>query len=625
MIHKLDDTLIDQIAAGEVIERPVSVVRELVDNALDAGATEITIELTEGGKRQIRVVDNGNGIPLEHVRLAFERFTTSKLSSFSDLETLSTRGFRGEALSSILSISETVVRTRNGEATSAVEIRYRGGKEESFQPCTRQQGTTIEVNNIFFNVPARRKFLKSDRVEDLKCAEWVREVALSSPQVSFLLQSDGKERLCLLKSDSFFDRASELFPGSFHRVSYQGTAGWSIEGRIAHPSVAEKLYGALVVLVNGRVILDRLILRAVKDAFQSSFKERENPVGVISLTIPSSEVDINVHPQKKEVRFANSQAIYTHVHRAVSSTFRGIKSPFLLSSIEKSPLDFRSSTASYSSTVARAPFPSHSHSPSKDLLGNALDSSVRAQYQPAFPLEGLEQKPRGTYVPEPQVRVEEGILPYRSDERISFSNLRYKSQVVGCYLIAEDKQGVVIIDMHAAHERVNFHRIMTRWKAEQSSSQHLALPYVIEVSPEESELIEPYIPLLDEHGFEVVKIDDTFIKLTALPSRLVSAAFGERQIKILFYELTEMLKEESINPSGEAKAILPSFSDFLYQRAALLACHASIKSGTEVTSEEAKALILALDEVDTGAACPHGRPTAVRLTKEDLAKLFFRD
>lgn len=651
-IHILPDILINQIAAGEVVDRPVSIVRELVDNALDAGARAIEISLEAGGKQLVRVADDGCGIPQDEAELAFTRHATSKIASFDELIYLQTRGFRGEALPSIASVSRVRLITRAEASQVAWEVTLDGGRLVSANPARRTRGTTVEVYQLFHNVPVRRKFLKADRTEEAKVLQYVLEIALGAPQVSFRVITDGRERRNLVSRSSFAERAQDIFSGPF--VAFADEIGEvTVAGRIAHPAVAAEARGEFVILVNNRVVSDRVILRAVREGFQSSLKEREQPVGCISINLPPSGVDFNVHPQKREARFTDPQALFRIVHRCVSAAFAEFRAPFVgnrrgkdgvsqsgyvygsgrqgeLDEIDRP--DSRRNDLSSREVIrtSRFAFQSPETTSLHPAFGvayrisssNALSSLERSADELAAVESGNKEPGALALGSRPKLMPDDVIsspLPDHGQEERSFAyrELRYVGQVLDTFLICEaPTRNLVLIDMHAAHERVNFNEIVRRWREEPQTVQELLLPITMKIDPSMADACAREGDMLRELGFNFNLMGEESLSITSIPARLAARGFSAREVIQLFGEFC----------TAAARDIPPSILEGIFiERAARLACHASIRSGDRLSRESVYALLEALDREETSAACPHGRPVSVTLDFDEIANLFHRD
>lgn len=575
-IKLLKDSVINQIAAGEVVERPSSVVRELVDNAIDAGATEIVVRLVEGGKAFIQVTDNGSGMSKEDALMAFERHATSKLTALQDLEDLTTKGFRGEALPSIASVSRIRLLTRTAETEAGTEVEIAGGKITQIQSVPAQQGTSLEVRNLFFNTPARKKFLKSDRVEEIKIKELIQQLSLSHPTISFKLYINDAQTLNISQDETRQSRAKKMFKGNTVSVKYRFDE-IAVEGLLGHPSAASADARTLVIIVNNRVVTDKLVLRAVKEGFSSTLKDREFPVGFLSLSLPGQFVDINVHPQKSEVRFSFPQKIFGAVKTAVSESIQEFKSP-------SGPAWERPSFAQVASVSVFEDTPSFLASPSPV---SAAISGTQARF--GFVFSSSEQ----------------------SGFQGRYSDLVFKGQLFECYLLCESKGSFYIVDMHAAHERLNFNRIKDTKDAQARVSQALLVPVTVAVGEAGVERLLAQFETLGGYGFEIEQFAEDSVIVRAMPAML-----QDHDCSALIKELAA-LDEPDANP-----AAIQTRLDYV---AARIACHASVRSGRILKSDEVYALFESMDSAAFSAACPHGRPCVVQFSEKEVERWFGRD
>lgn len=574
-VRVLADSVVNKIAAGEVVERPASVVRELVDNALDSGAADIAVYVENGGRSLIRVVDNGSGMERDDAILAFQRHATSKVEREEDLLRISTFGFRGEALSSIAAVAKVRMKTKTAESSVAAEVVIEGGKLVNVSEAGGAQGTDISVQHLFYNTPARRKFLKSERSEELRVKSWLQQSAIPNYGVRYRLFVDGREVLNLAPRGSAVERAASLYKGSTLdftrkfpvRVDTGNGAeelAIEVEGLVSHPSLAQAEAAAFVVLVNNRLVSDRSIVRAVKDGFDSTLKDREYPLGFIHLRLPPSLVDVNVHPQKSEVRFWDQRILFGLVRDLVYRTVLQFKAPAAVSREIEPP-------AYYSS-------------------------------QP------VSSQPLSVYEPQPAFFSPSAV---HSEIRESFSCLRYIGQLMECYLLCEENGRFVIIDMHAAHERYNFNLIRNRVLNGEHLSQTFLLPEQVTLTEEGCLRLCGQEDLLKQFGFQVEAADASSVTLKAAPPMLTPA------------EAAAVIKEiAAAEPGQEGYGAVKERIDSI---AARIACHASIRSGKQMTSEEAYALFEALDSAEFGAACPHGRPVVAAFSKAHVEQWFGRD
>ena len=566
--------MINQIAAGEVIDRPVSIVRELVDNSIDAGATSIEVQIEQGGQSFVRVSDDGCGMSAADAEMAFCRHATSKLSTIDDLSRIATLGFRGEALAAISSVSKIRMRTRSAAAAQGVELVLIPGQTALSTPSFESRGTTVEVRDLFFNQPARQKFLKSARADEQKIKSWLRQFALAHPQVRFLLRSDDREPMHMQRRESILERAKEHFGPNVFEVNH--TVGpLSVRGIVLHPGFAQR-ENALLLFVNRRLVSDRMLVRAVKDGFQSMLKERELPAGALFIDVQPEFVDVNVHPQKSEVRFRSPQAVFQA----------------LLFAVRQALAQQPSAPGSYPT-----PAPNGAGEHSAHIADLRVGASG-AQYgeQPGLNWNSQER-----------------VLPSPALERdlFKFSNLRYVGQALQCYLICELGQSLVIVDMHAAHERYNYNLIRNRLRQSDLTAQQLLQPVDLELDQEQAETLRANLALLNRFGLELEFTSERVIRVTAVPALLpnvdLSALFEELGV-IEFSCAVERRLEELVDGV-----------------AARLACHASIRSGDMLSKEKAYALFADLDCSEFSAACPHGRPVVVSFERARVEQWFGRD
>ena len=541
-IQLLPDHVVNQISAGEVVERPVSVVRELIDNALDAGANEISIRIEEGGQSLVLVEDNGSGMSPDELKLAVRRHATSKLRDLSDLDNLTTLGFRGEALPSIASVSKLSITTRPQSAELAAEIRIEGGEVLHAGLCAGRVGTTVEVRQLFFNTPARRKFLKSVRGDELKIRQWIEQTALIRPQVRFRIKSGEKEILSLPPRDSYVERAKGMFGADTVPVSYQ-VGPLKISGLVRHPGMASSDSKALLLFVNGRLVNDRALVRAVRDGFDSTLKNFEYPAGTLSLEIPGEFVDVNVHPQKSEVRFRNGQAVFGAVRSAVKAAVQEFKRPVAFQSPQ------------YQS-AAGAPL-------LRIVPGNQVN--LQLAEQPAFGFSSGAEISRGAASP-----------------AFRFSDLKYLGQLLGCYLLCEKAEEFYVVDMHAAHERLNFNRIRNAFAARGLPSQALLEAQEMDLPEEILEGVKEYLDLLEAFGFAVELGQGARLRIKAVPTIFANQNLSEF--------LTTVFRDQTLL---DAESAMQRRVDAL---AASLACHASVRSGDALSRSEVYELFSDLDK-----------------------------
>lgn len=580
-IHLLPDEVINQISAGEVIERPASVVRELLDNAIDASATEVVIEVEEGGRRLIKVSDNGKGLRREDLILAFQNHATSKLRSAEDLASIHTFGFRGEALSSIAAIARVEMKSRRNNSEIGNSLRIEGGQILGIEPVAKNVGTEVTVKSLFYNVPARRKFLKTGTTEEAKIKQWVVQSAIPNFGVAYKLFFDGKCVLNLPPCSSMLDRAASFLKGSVAEV-YSIHNSIKVTGLIGHPGAASSKASNLVILVNKRVIKDTQIVRAIKEGFDSMLKGPEVPVGILAIELPATQVDVNVHPQKSEVRFVNAGEIFVAVRDGVARAVSTVRAPVSVESQSKSTYQTNQEV------IVKSP-----EIPFRAKLDNNLPSSL--SYQDEFLLHGSTT-----------VKIEG-----KSEAQFLYSKLRFIGQLLKCYLLCEFEEELYVIDMHAAHERINYNRIRQNFRDKKVAEQRLLTPVVVDVSPEQFDTINSSIQEYREWGFEVEPFGEGSFIIRSSP-----AFIDHSEVRVAIVEMT----------NEQAQGINSNLMEEKVDRiAARLACHSSIRSGHVISSEGAYSLLSQLDDAVSAGACPHGRPIAARFRAVDIERWFGRD
>jgi DNA mismatch repair protein MutL len=563
------------IAAGEVVEAPFSVVKELVENALDAGATEIAVDIKGGGSDLVRVSDNGSGMNRDDALAAFDRFATSKLSTANDLEGISTLGFRGEALPSMASVSRVRLVTCEDGDVEGTEVDLVGGEVRNVRPAGRAPGTTVEVSSLFYNTPARRKFLKSDSVEVRRIMDLLTEYAVLYPSVRLDVAIDGKLALGLMAVDTLAERvagvlgsgvAAEMLPVSLTQE------GGSVEGLVGRPTIARARGAQQVVAINGRPVRSRLVGAALRSGYGELLPHNRHPVIFLLLTVDGSLVDVNVHPTKREVRFGNSRRIFGLVESAVREALMSHDTAPTLSTYEVR-------------TAGRS---------------GAGPQSVAAvaTSELQFPTMVRENEP--PVVSEDELRTETGD----GEHHAKFWQLHQS------YVFIQTREGVLIVDQHAAHERVLYEkaRVALSGAAEAGPSQQLLFPVAVELSPGEWESFDDVRPLLDKLGFTIRSMSGRTVLLEAVPGAFPKWPHD----RILRDILTDL-------PSGR-----PDVRDLVESIAKTVACKAAIKAGDRLTQEEMRSLIDQLFATELPYSCPHGRPTFMRMTSEELDKRFGR-
>jgi DNA mismatch repair protein MutL len=612
VIRVLPEALADQIAAGEVVERPASVVKELVENAIDAGATRIGVEIREGGQAYIRVTDDGCGMSQPDATLCVQRHATSKISSRDDLFTIRTLGFRGEALPSIASVSRFALLTRTREALAGTRLEVEGGQRGEVQETGCAPGTTIEVADLFYNVPARLKFLKSKPTESAQVAAACLRAALGFPQVALALQRDGRTAYEFPRTADAHARVTAAFPDE-PLLQYEAEFdGVRLAASLGSPERARSGSSHLHILVNRRAVRDLSLARCVAYAYGSVLPPGRFPVGALYLELDPSEVDVNVHPQKLEVRFARGRALYDALTRALArklgtSAWSGPASRW--QGYGQGPQTSAAQSAPYGSGVIGEPRAQEGQpypygEPGERIGGGGadpwgLDGSEGQAGTPAFDaVFGSRVDPYG-----PSRVADSGSL---LGGRKFFGSLRPLAQSRRTFLICEGDAGLYVLDQHAADERVRFDQLRRSYRARTVKVQRLLFPERVECSELEALRIEQSQDELTPLGLECTRLGPTTIAVAAVPA-LLNRAPPARLIRDLLAELGR---------SGER-----AFADAVDMALATMACHGAIRAGDALSTEEIGALLRALDEVeDFQGHCPHGRPIVVSMSFDELER-----
>lgn len=611
-IQELSDRLISQIAAGEVIERPASVVKELVENSLDAGATDIEVRLEEGGIKRIVVADNGSGIPKEDLPLALKRHATSKIRTLTDLESVASFGFRGEALASIDSVADVTITSRTAEAEEAWAI-----SRDGIVPAAGQKGTRIEVKDLFYLTPARRKFLKSPATETAHILTQIERMALANPSVRFRVFTNGRASLHL-SAQPTAERVFAVMPEEFKdacRPISADAPGLHLEGWVGLPTAARSRADKQFFFVNGRFIRDRVLQHAVKTAYADVLHVQAQPMFVLSLSINPSRVDVNVHPQKSEVRFRDGQLVHSFVSSAI---MRAIAH----GAGEQAPVSLSGSHPNESAPVSQPLVVPAQRSASGSFAASGRFERSSAMHNAPKPL--TEQQWLNLYGGSHTSLTAEGSNPSPSAEpsKPVFADLlaqatahnqplgRPIAQIAGIYVLAENSEGLVIVDMHAAHERVTYEKLKATSVG--TDITQLLVPTVFKVSDETMALFEEHKEKFAPLGLEVTAAGENSLTLRALPAILARGKFDAADLVTHLLEdfarfgdsaLTEQLRNECL---------------------ATMACHGSVRAHRELTLQEMDALLREMERTDRADQCNHGRPTWTQLTLADLDKLFMR-
>jgi DNA mismatch repair protein MutL len=611
-INRLPADLADQIAAGEVVERPASVVKELVENAIDAGARRLAIHVELGGKKQVRVEDDGEGMEPEDARLAIERHATSKIRRADDLAAILTLGFRGEALPSIASVSHFVLRTRARGQQSGTEIRVNGGAVASTTEIGAPEGTTVEVNDLFYNLPARRKFLKSDGAESTQVSRIVTQLALAYPEIGFTLTSAARTVVQCPPAVSLRDRLYQLYGerGDLIEVSKEA-AGIRLSGYIAALAEQGPTRGPQNVFINRRIVKDRTIAHAIIDSYsQASIKERSPEVHLF-LEMPADALDVNVHPTKAEVRFREQSVVHEVVRRALRDALGQGGVP---------QLQLRPESASTGAVAMPIPgilgggaFPNR-WVPGAASAWNAnreiptADQSFASTLAPGTMAPGTLAP--GTVAPgtvAPGTSASGSLAPGHD---IAIRPMIPLGQFRDTFIIAVDDEGIAIIDQHVAHERVLFERVMQRLTAGRLESQRLLVPMLLDLSAAAIQTLVNRARELEAFGFELERFGDATLKVAAVPA-LLKIEDSSKALLTLAEDL------EGLDRGAQVQ-------DALQRIAATTACHAAVKANYPLTYEKMTHILDELRATAYSTVCPHGRPVMLRLTRREVEKNFDR-
>ena len=593
MIKALSEDLRNKISAGEVVERPASVVKELIENSLDAGASDIMIVIEKGGHQTIQVRDNGNGIPAEELSSSILRFHTSKIQTLNDLFSIDTLGFRGEALASIASVSEMSIISSNGKGQGA-ELPINNGSPGDVQPAAEIGGTEVTIRNLFYNTPARKKFLKTPRTELRKIVDVVRCYGLAFPEVAFKLVADNRDIFHILP-EPLEERIDNLLDPTYSRNLLElkiTKSDYIFSGFVGNLNLVRSRPGEQYLFLNRRFIKDRLMNRAVYNAYEALLKRGEYPFFVINVVLPTDQVDVNVHPMKTEVRFKDEWRVFNILKSGVSES---------LSSILDTIPGFDNSFQQPSSTsgINNDYFNSLQKPPSEtiptDPNQNTMDFN---QSQPLAPTKSNIERARD-YVSKL------ADTPISDRETITTENIW---QIHKKYIVSEVNSGLVIIDQHVAHERVLYEEALKAFESTSMASQTLLFPEKIDFSHNDFDALLDVLPYLEKIGFKIKKQDESSIRIDAIPSEM---ALGNEK---------DVIREILDNFIKERK----QYSSFQEGLAAMFACKAAIKAGDSLMKEEMQELVNRLFSTKHPYYCPHGRPIIVQMSLDELDGRFER-
>lgn len=606
-IQQLSDQLISQIAAGEVVERPSAVVKELLENALDAGATQITVKLEQGGVKRICITDNGRGIPPDQMPLALARHATSKIASLTELENVGTLGFRGEALASIASVAQLTLTSRTVDAAHAWEIS--GSHAGTVAPSSGAPGTTIDVQDLYFNTPARRKFLKTEQTEFGHCAEVVRRVALSRPDVSFSLSHNGKTVDHWTVND-IARRSAQILGNEFSgaRLPIEAAAGpLKLNGFIGLPTASKARADGQYFYVNGRFVRDKLLMHAVRAAYEDVLHGDRYPSYVISLELDPALVDVNVHPSKIEVRFRDSRAVHQFVFHAVtrtlaqtSATAHGAAPSPTPASSSALPWLREQQQASFGALGAQ--FGTQPGTP----FGNAFGIAQTTESYGALFADGTANASIASGPAAALPTAFASTMPQDEEFPLGFA----LAQLHGIFVLAQNRKGLALIDMHAAHERILYEQLKNALDTDAVQVQPLLIPVTFHADGVEVGTAEENRDVLQSLGFDIAVMSPTTLAVRAVPALLKNADAQSLARDVL----------RDVREFGGSRVLVERRNELL----GTLACHTAVRANRTLTVPEMNALLRQMEATERADQCNHGRPTWVQLALSDLDKLFLR-
>ncbi|MDP1997282.1 MAG: DNA mismatch repair endonuclease MutL [Gallionella sp.] len=591
-IHLLPDLLINQIAAGEVIERPASALKELLENSLDAGATDITVQLEGGGIKLLRVRDNGKGIARDDLQLALMRHATSKIASLDDLQRVASMGFRGEALASMAAVAQLSLSSRTASDAHGWKLEARDGQISEPAPTSHAQGTTVELRELYFNTPARRKFLKSEATEFAHCEETFKRIALSRPDAAFSLQHNGKTAW-QLPAQQPAARIAAILGEEFSHAAVsvsRNAANFSLQGLAALPAYSRSSRDAQYFFVNGRFVRDKVASHALRQAYQDILHHQRHPAFVLFLDLPPEQVDVNVHPAKSEVRFRESQGVHQFIFHTLQQAL--------------------SISASGGQGVAATDSKPAPAQPQQQHIGLGV-----AQQAAAYRLWEVQMGSGELEVGSRELGVENrgGFPTFHS--LLSTSHivppLGYAlAQLSGIYILAQNTHGLVVVDMHAAHERIVYEKFKAALDAERIATQPLLIPVTFHAEPLDVATAEANQEALDRLGFDIAPLSPTTLAVRAMPVMLRQA-----EAETVAFEVLRELREY-----GASRALTERRDELL----ATIACHAAVRANHALSITEMNALLREMEQTERTGQCNHGRPTWFQLSLTDLDKMFMR-
>lgn len=622
-IQLLPDQLISQIAAGEVVERPASALKELLENSVDAGSTQVQVALQQGGMKLLKVTDNGHGIAKDELELALTRHATSKIQSLEDLEQVGSLGFRGEALASIASISRTVLTSRQQAASHAWQIAAEGTQGQAVSPAALDAGTIVEVHDLYFNTPARRKFLKTENTEFGHCEDAFTRVALSRPNVSFLLQHNGKA-ITRLAANTPQQRITDVLGSEFAAQSVwleEESGGLRLWGMTASPTYQRHSRDSQYVFVNGRFVRDKLIAHAIKQAYQDVLHGDKHPAFVLFLELDPSLVDVNVHPAKTEVRFRESQAVHRFIFHSLHKALGKTSAEIQASQPVQAPFNpFRPGNApTFNMPREQVEMPLQSrpafggnYQPSVSngaALAQQFYGQLYGDLKPATTVGHMEESDSSVGLQEmPVAELIQATSEVPQQYPLGFA----LGQLHGIYILAQNAQGMVVVDMHAAHERIMYERLKNALSEQAIATQPLLIPISFYAEKVEIATLQSLngSDTLQQLGFDLATLSPTSIAIRAVPTMLREADAVALARAVL----------RDLNEYGASRVMLERQNEIL----GTMACHAAVRANRQLTITEMNALLRDMEVTERSGQCNHGRPTWFQVSLGDLDKMFMR-
>ena len=624
-IHKLNDNLVNRICAGEVVERPASALKEILENSIDAEASQINVELLEGGIKLIRVTDNGSGIAVEDLPLAIERHATSKLINEDDLYAIHTLGFRGEGLASIASVSWFNLASRLADNSIGYQISNIFGDVQEVKPASLNFGSVVEAKDLYHNIPARKKFLKSETTEYSHCKTAFERLAVSHPEIGFRLSHNAKEIYNLPASD-LMQRVADLFGSSYATrafcVAEVGGEELTLSGYVYHPAYLEQNKNVQLFYVNGRFVRDKVVQNAIKQGFSGVLHHEHAPNYALFLTLAAADVDVNVHPSKSEVRFKDSGAIHSFISRSLKKT--------LAVSMNQSSSDLNSAEMSirdisHISTLAAEDFPRYQNYENYASANSTPENMTRST---GFATQGtytsnaeFSQNPNlvrewlGSSFPSNRPIANNDLFTDEetnsAENNLTLPPLGHAlAQLQGVYILAQNKDGMIVVDMHAAHERIILERLKLQLGTNAIASQQLLMPLALQVTPRMLESLSQHQAELSLLGFEIDIIGEEQLAIRAIPL-LLDDGKTEQLVREVLQDLVNF---------GGSNVILEHQEEIL----STMACHCAVRANHQLSLAEMNALLREMEQTERSNYCNHGRPTWFKLTMRDLDGMFMR-